>query len=615
MANDQVRAAIYARVSSDQQADAGTVRSQVDALLKRAQDDGVTIDEEMKFVDDGYSGAVLLRPALERLRDLAFAGAMDRLYVYRPDRLARKYAYQVLLVEELQRCGVELIFLNHALGRTPEEDLLLQVQGMVAEYERAQILERSRRGKRHAAHRGSANVLAGAPYGYRYVTKHEGSGEAHYHVILPEAQVVQQIFQWIGRDRLSIGAVCERLDQQGIPTRTGKSRWNRTTVYGMLRNPAYKGTAAFGKTRSGALQPPLRPRRNRTEHSRRACTISEVPQDEWIHVPVPAIIDEALFEAAAEQLAENRRRYRQRRRGARHLLQGLLVCEGCGYALSAASVGRSGPYPYSYYRCTGMEGRRFGGQRLCGNTPLRSDMLEDAVWADVCSLLADPQRVEQEYERRLANKTDAGFGQSIEQMQRQIGKVKRGMSRIADAYEDGWLEKAEFEQRMGRARDQLNRLQAQVQAMSDEESQRREMRLVIGQLGAFAHRVAEGLESADWKTRREIICALVKEIRVGMESLRIVYRVTPPPSGSALARTSASAGSPANSPPERPGDLRHCSRGVRSCAPGSRRSAAPRPGAPRASNPIPTSRRCATWSRASPAAGVSTRPTRSHTAP
>ena len=173
-APDQLRAALYARVSSEQQAEAGTIGSQVEALLERAQADGATIEEEMKFVDEGHSGATLVRPALERLRDLVSAGAVDRLYVHSPDRLARKYAYQVLLVEELQQHGVELVFLNHELGQTPEQDLLLQVQGMVAEYERAKIMERSRRGKRHAASRGSINVLAGAPYGYRYITRQEG---------------------------------------------------------------------------------------------------------------------------------------------------------------------------------------------------------------------------------------------------------------------------------------------------------------------------------------------------------------------------------------------------------------------------------------------------------
>src|SRR5262245_41672580 len=158
-----IRAAIYARVSSDQQTDAGTIASQVAALEERLQRDDLALDPELRFIDEGYSGSTLVRPALERLRDATANGAIDRLYVHSPDRLARKYAYQVLLVDEFQRCSVELVFLNRELGRSPEDDLLLQVQGMVAEYERATILERSRRGKRHAAQRGSVNVLSGAP--------------------------------------------------------------------------------------------------------------------------------------------------------------------------------------------------------------------------------------------------------------------------------------------------------------------------------------------------------------------------------------------------------------------------------------------------------------------
>ena len=175
--------AIYGRVSSEQQAEAATIDSQVAALQERIANDGLTLETEMRFLDEGFSGATLVRPALERLRDVAATGAIDCLYVHSPDRLARKYAYQVLLLDELQRCGVEVIFLNHPLGQTPEEDLLLQVQGMVAEYERAKILERSRRGKLHAARQGSVNVLSGAPYGYRYVSCREGDGEARYEIV------------------------------------------------------------------------------------------------------------------------------------------------------------------------------------------------------------------------------------------------------------------------------------------------------------------------------------------------------------------------------------------------------------------------------------------------
>src|SRR3954464_15365818 len=164
-----LRVAIYARVSSDQQSGDNTIVSQITALQARVSADGLVLPAAQRFVDDGYSGATLARPALEQLRDLAAAGALDRVYVHSPDRLARRYAYQVLLVDELHRAGVEIVFLNRPIGTSAEDDLLLQVQGMVAEYERAQIMERSRRGKRYAALAGSVNVLVAAPYGYRYI--------------------------------------------------------------------------------------------------------------------------------------------------------------------------------------------------------------------------------------------------------------------------------------------------------------------------------------------------------------------------------------------------------------------------------------------------------------
>src|SRR5881398_1654733 len=233
--------AIYARVSSDQQAEAQTIASQVAALRERVTAEGLVLPEAMQFLDEGYSGATLIRPALERLRDVIAGGAVDRVYVHSPDRLARKYAYQVLLVDEFRRAGVEVIFLNRALGQSPEDDLLLQVQGMIAGYERAKIIERHRRGKRHAARVGVINVLSGAPYGYRYIAKYAGGGQARYEIVPDEARLIRQVFDWIGRDRLTIGEVCRRLTQAGERTRTGKTVWDRSAVWGMLKHPAYMG--------------------------------------------------------------------------------------------------------------------------------------------------------------------------------------------------------------------------------------------------------------------------------------------------------------------------------------------------------------------------------------
>src|ERR1044071_741811 len=311
--------ALYARVSSDQQTHAQTIASQVAALRTRVAADDCVVLPECEFIDEGYSGATLIRPGLERLRDLCANGGVERLYVHSPDRLARKYAYQVLLLDEFQRMGIEVVFLNRELSQSPEDELLLQVQGMVAEYERAKILERSRRGKRHAAHVGNVTVMSGAPYGYRYVNKHEGGGTARYDILEDEARVVRQIFLWIGQARLSVGEVCRRLQQAEERTRTGRTQWDRSVVWGILKNPAYKGTAAFGKTRTGPLRPRLRAQRNRPLQPRHAASSYAVPREEWVFIPVPALIEEALYDAVQEQLAENRQRARQSRRGARYL--------------------------------------------------------------------------------------------------------------------------------------------------------------------------------------------------------------------------------------------------------------------------------------------------------
>ena len=269
--------AIYARVSSKQQAEANTIASQIEALKARVLADGLRLEPELCFIDEGYSGGTLLRPALERLRDQAAAGTFDRVYVHSPDRLARSYPYQVLLVEELQRQGVEIVFLNHDIGRSPEENLLLQVQGMMAEYERAKILERSRRGKRYAAKAGVVNVLGGAPYGYRYIGKYEGGGQARYEVIEAQAEVVRQIFAWVALDRCSIGQVCRQLQDREILSPRGKNYWDRTTVWAILKNSAYVGQARFGKTRVGPQRPRLRGQRGKPAQSRKDASVYDTP--------------------------------------------------------------------------------------------------------------------------------------------------------------------------------------------------------------------------------------------------------------------------------------------------------------------------------------------------
>jgi site-specific DNA recombinase len=523
-----IRAALYARVSSEQQAQQGTIASQLADLRQRIETDGLTLDEELCFIDDGYVGSTLVRPALDRLRDVAYAGGFDRLYVHSPDRLARKYAWQMLLVEELQRSGVELIFLNRMIGVSPEEDLLLQMQGMIAEYERTKIMERCRRGKRHAARRGSINVLGGAPYGYRYIGKHEGGGQAHYQVKLDEARVVQQVFEWVGRDRLSIREVGRRLLAEGVPSAKGK-RWCSETIGKMLKNPAYKGQAVFGKTRTTERRQQLRPGRGRPEHPRQPHSRCAGNPNDQIAIPVPAIVSEELFDAVAEQLVENRKRLRQQT-NASYLLQGLMECGCCGYAWYGHGLTRfrrKQKALYPYYRCGGRDGYRFGGKPVCSNKPLRLDRLDAAVWADVCAVIQNPEQMRQEFERRL--NADDSAEVNLPQTQKQIAAVKRSISRLIDAYEDGLLDKDEFEPRLQQARQRLDRLQQDAAAAADHDNQQAELRLVLGHIDQFAEQVRAGLDESDFDARRQIIRALVKVVKIEEDHVRIIYRISPRP--------------------------------------------------------------------------------------
>src|SRR5438874_10825812 len=250
--------ALYARVSSDTQARDHTIDSQLAALKERISADGFQLEPDHGYVDDGCSGTNLQRPALERLRDAVASGEIERIYLLAPDRLARRHAHQVLLIEEFHRGGTEVVFLNRSIGDTPEDELLLQVQGVIAEYERAKVLERVRRGRLHAARSGSVSALTGAPFGYRYICRDQGGGVARFEIVEDEADIVRRIFAWVALDRLSLREVCRRLQQMGCRSRRGLTRWNVTTIGGMLTNPAYIGRAVLGRSRVVPAEPRLR---------------------------------------------------------------------------------------------------------------------------------------------------------------------------------------------------------------------------------------------------------------------------------------------------------------------------------------------------------------------
>jgi site-specific DNA recombinase len=527
-------AAIYVRVSSDRQKENHTICSQLAALEEYAGSHGYLVPPEWRFQDEGYSGATLLRPGLEALRDLAAAGHIEVALVYSPDRLSRKYAYQVLLAEELSRCGVELVFLKAPSGATPEDQLLVQFQGMIAEYERAQIAERSRRGKRHRAHQGSINVLSGAPYGYRYVKKSD-TAAAYYEVVESEAAVVRQVYEVYTQQGLSINAIARMLNERQIPTRTETARWERSTVWGLLRNPAYRGRACYGKTELRPRQRITRPLRQRNGLASRDSANHERPRQDWIEIAVPALVGEETFALAQEQLEQNKR-HSPRRTIEPTLLQGMLVCERCGYGLYRTSTQTSARRLY-YYRCIGSDAYRHLKGAVCDNPPVRQDQLDAVVWKEVMSLLEDPHIVQDELNRRLeAAKNADPLKQREDRLRRDQARLAKGMDRLLTAYQESLVSLEQLRCRMPELRQQDQAIKSELQSLETVAGDQAKYLRLVDTLADFHARLQARAETLDVPERQKILRLLVKEVLVGRETITIRHSIrmpnsAPDPSG------------------------------------------------------------------------------------
>jgi site-specific DNA recombinase len=523
-------AAIYARVSSQQQREQNTIASQTAWLIEFAKSHDLEVPGEWVFEDEGYSGATLQRPGLERVRDLAAEGQIQVILVYSPDRLSRKYAYQILLIEEFARHGVETVFVKSPQGDSAEDQLLVQFQGMIAEYERAQILERSRRGKRHRAQAGEVSVLSNAPYGYRYIRKTD-EAPAAFLVDEAEARVVRRIYEMYTVEGLSIGEIRRWLNTAGIPTRKLSARWERSVVWGVLRNPAYRGVACFGKTRISARTRVMRAQRRLAVTTPSTTPGHERPREEWIEIPVPALVTEESFARAQELLHQNKIRSR-RRTIAPSVVQGLVSCQKCGYAFSRTST-QTSARKIHYYKCIGSEGwRKLGGQ-ICDNGRLvRQELLDQVVWAEVVRLLEEPALIQQELDRRLAAARASDPTRKREQsLQRELTHVGKGIERLLNAYQEELLSMEQLRERMPALRQRQQTLRAELQAIADQTNDRAAFLRLAETLTAFLARLRSAAETLSVIERQKIVRLLVKEVLVGEDTITIRHSI-PVPSGS-----------------------------------------------------------------------------------
>ena len=436
------RTALYARVSTDEQAEMYGLDSQVTELRALAAVKDYTIPDGAEFLDDGYSGLELDRPALTRLRDAVQAGAFDVVLVHDPDRLARKLAHQLLLVEEVEHAGVHLEFKTTPREDTPEGRLLLNVKGVVAEYEREKIRERTLRGKKEKARRGL--IPAGAiAYGY------QAAPGAPNGTLVPDpeqAEVVRQIFQWLVEEQRSIRAIVTELNRLGMRA-PRSTRWAKSSVRRLLTNELYVGRAYFN-------------RRNRAGDK-----VSIRPESEWIAVPVPAIIPEEVFQRAHAALARNRDMLSGRPGVRFYLLKG-----ACGRKyVGIPSHGRR------IYRCSGRD--RLAGAERCACRTVRAETIEAVVWDTIANVLKQPDVITarlEVYQVRLGAR-DVEVRSEIEHLTRQLAEVERQEGKLLDLYLAADLEvlavkarlgeiqqrKAGLVERIGQAKDRFARHEAE----------------------------------------------------------------------------------------------------------------------------------------------------------
>ena len=360
---------------------------------------------------------------------------------------------------------------------------------------------------------------------------------------------------------MSLGEVARRLSEQGVPTRKSKPQWDRATIRGILLNPAYTGTARYGKTRLLPRKTGHRAKRGDPATPRQEKVAQATPLAEQEPIAVPALVSGELFAAAAQRLAENQRRYREQKRGAEFLLSGLLVCHRCGSAYCGRrQPGLRGAASYVYYRCLGTDKYRHAGVAICANQALPGPALEARVWSDVRELLQDPDRLRREFERRLAHPPEDS--PDLAARHSAVAHLKRRLGRLLDAYEQGWLDKSDFEPRVRRVKEQLTREEEALAQHQRDASQHEELRLVIDDFGAFARRLSAGLDDADFATQRQLLKLLIKRIEVDEDEIRLVYRVQPRP----FVTRPASDDSPR-------GDVQHCLK-FHNKAQGQRRSRA-----------------------------------------
>ncbi|MCP4166885.1 MAG: recombinase family protein [Chloroflexi bacterium] len=507
-------AALYARVSTRNQEQEATIESQVAEIETYARKNEYELMAEIYYLDEAVSGSRLERPALDRLRDRATEGIFTKILCLSPDRLARQYVHQQVLLDELSRIGVEMIFINQpAQVEGPQGELLLGIQGLFAEYERAMITERLRRGKLYRIRQGQL-MSPSPPYGYRYIPVSEAGG-GRWHIDERNAEMVRQIYEWYTVEQLTISAIVNQLNASGVERPMSAPLWTYSGVRNILRQQAYTGKGYYNRTRSNASSVG-RPRKSgrghlsTPEHQGR-------PQEEWIEVSTPVILEKEIWQQAQEQLQMNQRFSVRNNKRNFYLLRGLLVCSTCGRTL----IGRTNHKGSSYYCANG--GKNRSPDVPVHRCTIAGPIVEPLVWSEIVRLLRNPTLVADAWQ----NQHNSGQipPNEIERLQSRQRKLKRQWIRVLDLYQEGLIDKPELENRKSRLDDELNSLEVRLKELSLQNRQIQTQEKVVQNFASFAKKIDSSLASPSPELQQEIIRLLIDHVVVEQDAIVIKHIV------------------------------------------------------------------------------------------
>jgi site-specific DNA recombinase len=511
--------AIYVRVSTQRQAQSQTIEQQLQRVVSYIEERGWSLPPENIYKDDGYSGSKLSRPGLDQLRDQVQRGEIDWLLMTAPDRLARKYVHQVFLLEELEGSGCKVEFLDRPMSEDPHDQLLLQIRGAVAEYERTLITERMRRGRLIKLQAGTLLPWSKAPFGYRADSQHPRD-PALIRIEESEAAVVAEIFGWYLEDGATLREVGLRLQGHGCLTPGGQRRWAISTIKGILSNPVYTGVVYGGRMRvceARRRRSPLQVRKGSEQKSH--CIL---PREQWIEIArIPAIVSEQEYEAVQAKLRQNQKFASRNNKSHEYLLRALVSCGRC----QLACIGRTCNTGHTYYRCQGKRDQLYSArEERCQSRLIPAKQLDELVWRDLCEVIRHPKLI-----ARALKRAHAG-NWLPQQLQSRLATLRKGQAnlehqveRLTDAYLSEVIKLAEYQRRRGEIEQKIGSLMSQEQQVMAQVERQVEIAELAGTIEEFCRRVDNGLAKATFEQRRELVELLIDRVVVADEEVEIRY--------------------------------------------------------------------------------------------